>query len=242
LIITKEEKLITKGKELFNKNSLKSAFIAFEEVIEINPSSVDGYFYLGNIFHIKGQLGKAIKAFNRVLDLDPSHTDASISLSVILNDIGKYEQAQEVFEKANKKVKQESSGVDDPHINKRFAKKHFEIAEMYFSYNRYEEALFEYNKAVVLDPNDLEIRIKIAKVYSKKGYVTRAIEELRKLKSEKPNYTPARVALGLLHYGSGNVLEAQNEWQNALIKEPHNEELLMYINLSSSATETSLHI
>ena len=242
MTISKEIKLVEKGKELFNSNSLKSAFIAFEEVLEINPSNVDGYFYLGNIFHIKGQLGKAIKAFNKVLDLDPNHTDASISLSVILNDIGKYEQAQEVFEKANKKVKQESRGVEDPHINKRFSKKHFEIAEMYFSYNRYEEALFEYNKAINLDPSDLEMRIKLAKVYSKKGYLSRAVEELRKLKSEKPNYIPARVALGLLHYGSGNVLEAQNEWQNALIKEPHNEELLMYINLSSSATETSFHV
>jgi tetratricopeptide (TPR) repeat protein len=238
---TKEQRLLSKGRELFNKNSLKSAFTAFEEVTEINPANFEAYFYLGNIFHIKGQLGKAIKAFNRVLELDPNHTDASISLSVILNDIGRYEQAQEVFEKANKKVKNESSGINDPHINSKFSKKHFEIAEMYFSYNRYEEALFEYNKAISLNPEDLDIRIKIAKVYSKKGYISKAIEELRRLKSEKPQYIPARVALGLLHYGSGNVLEAQTEWQNALQKEPHNEELVMYMNLSSSATETSLN-
>ena len=103
-----------------------------------------------------------------------------------MNDIGRYEQAQEVFEKANKKVKQESKGVEDPHINTRFAAKHFELAEMYFSYNRYEEALFEYNKAISLNPSDLEVRIKIAKVYSKKGYLAKALEELRKLKSENP--------------------------------------------------------
>ena len=239
---SKEQRLVIKGKELFSKNSLKSAFLAFEEVVEINPSNSEAYFYLGNIFHIKGQLGKAIKAFNRVIDLDPSHTDASISLSVILNDIGRYEQAQEVFDKANKKVKQESRGVDDPHINKRFAMKHFELAEMYFSYNRYEEALFEYNKTIALDPSELEVRIKIAKVYSKKGYISKAFEELRKLKSEQPSFTPVRIALGLLHYGSGNVLEAQTEWQKALEREPNNEELLMYINLSSGATETSLQI
>jgi tetratricopeptide (TPR) repeat protein len=235
-----EQNLLKSGTELFNKNSLKKAFMVFEEVLQVNPNSSEAYFYMGNIFHIQGQLGKAIKAFNKVLELNPNHTDASISLSVILNDIGQYEQAQKIFEKANKKVKNETQGVQDPHINKKFALKHFELAEMYFSYNRYEESLFEYNKAYGLDPENLEIRIKVAKVYSKKGYISKAFEELRKLKSEHPAYIPARVALGLLHYGKGNTLEAQTEWQNALGKDPHNEEIQMYLNLSKSATETNL--
>lgn len=238
--LNKENQLVSKGKELFQKNVLKHAQTAFEEVIEINPKNIDAYFYMGNIFHIKGQLGKAIKAFNKVLELDPNHTDASISLSVILNDIGRYEQAKEVFDKANKKVKKESVGVDDPHINKRFSAKHYELAEMYFSYNRYDEALFEYNKAIALDASNLEIRIKVAKVYSKKGFISKSFEELRRLKSEEPGYIEARIALGLLHYGSGNILEAQSEWSNALAKDPSNEELQMYLNLSKSATETNL--
>ena len=169
---------------MFQKNALSKAQKFFEEALEINPESTDAYFFIGNIFHIKGQLGKAVKAFNKVVELDPNHTDAAISLSVILNDIGKYEQAKDIFEKANEKVKKESTGVQDPHINKKFAQKHYEIAEMYFSYNRYDESLFEYNKASKLDPENLEASIKIAKVYSKKGYVSKAIEVLRKLKSE----------------------------------------------------------
>lgn len=236
----RELQLLEQGKELFNKNSLSKAQKLFEEVIESNPSNSEAYFFIGNIFHIKGLLGKAVKAFNKTLEINPNHTDAAISLSVILNDIGKYEEAKNIFDKANNQVKKENSGIQDPHINKKFSLKHYEIAEMYFSYNRYEEALFEYNKAAALDPENLEIRIKVAKVYSKKGYINKAIETLRGLKSEHPGYTPARVALGLIHYGSGNVLEAQNEWQNAIEKDPANEELQMYLSLSNSATETSL--
>lgn len=239
--IKQEQQLLSTGRELFKKNSLKKAFIIFEEVIALNPDNSEAYFHMGNIFHIQGQLGKAIKAFNKVLSLDPSHTDASISLSVILNDIGRYEEAQKIFDKANSQVKNQNIGVQDPHINKKFSLKHFELAEMYFSYERYEEALFEYNKACGLDPENLEIRIKIAKAYSKKGYLAKAFEELRKLKSEHPSYIPARVALGLLHYGKGNAIEAQNEWENALLKEPHNEEIQMYLNISHSATETNLN-
>ena len=176
----KEEQLLKQGIELFNKNALGRALVAFEELSQINPKSAEAYFYIGNIFHIQGKLGKAVRAFNKVLDIDSSHTDASISLSVILNDIGRYEDAKKIFDKANKKVKNEKKGLEDPHINKKFSQKHFEIAEMYFSYNRYEEALSEYNKAYGLDPDNLDVRIKIARVYAKKGYVSKAFDELRK--------------------------------------------------------------
>jgi tetratricopeptide (TPR) repeat protein len=237
-----EVQLFNTACELFNKQSLKKSLPIFEEIINLNPKHSEAYFYLGNVFHIQGQLGKAVKAFNKVLELDPCHTDASISLSVILNDIGKYEEAQKIFDKANANIKNKGTGIADPHINKKFSLKHFEIAEMYFTYNRYEEALFEYNKAVGLDPDNLEIRIKVAKVYSKKGYLSKAFEELRKLKSESPQYIPARVALGLLHYGKGNTIEAHSEWQAALNKDPMNEELKMYMNLSAGATEANLNI
>jgi len=236
----REQQLLGNGIELFNKNSLSKSIKLFEEVIDINPKSSEAYFYIGNIFHIKGQLGKAVKAFNKVLEIDPNHTDASISLSVILNDIGKYEEAKSIFDKANNQVKKENTGLNDPHINKKFSLKHFEVAEMYFTYNRYDEALFEYEKASGLDPENLEVRIKIAKVYSKKGFLSKALEVLKKLRAEHVSYIPARVAIGLLHYGSGNVLEAQTEWQTALQKDPGNEELQMYLKLSTSATETTL--
>lgn len=242
MTVHRENKLLEEAKSLFNKGSHKKAILLFEEVINLNTKNSDAYFFIGNIYHIQGQLGKAVKAFNKVLELDPGHTDASISLSVILNDIGRYEDAQKIFEKANAKVKNETKGLEDPHINKKFSDKHFELAEMYFSYNRYEEALAEYNKAAILDVENLEIRVKIAKVYAKRGYVSKAFEELRRLKSESPSYTPARIALGLLHYGKGNAIEAQAEWQAALVKDPKNEEIQMYLNLSQSATETNLNI
>ena len=236
--------LLTKGEELFKKGDYKKAQKVLSEVIESDSQNVDAYFYLANIFHLSGEIGKAIKAFNKVISLDPNHTDASISLSVLYNDIGKYEQAQKIFDVANERVKARPStttqGLDDKHVNKKFAHKHFELAEMYLCYNRFDEALFEFNKVVGLDPENLDARIKVAKVYSKKGFVAKAFDELRRLKNEQPHYIPARISLGILHYSSGNILEAQTEWEKVLIKHPGNEEALMYLNLSKTATETSI--
>lgn len=238
--------LISRGKDCFGRGEYKKANGIFNELIE-DPSTsesilIDAFFHMANIFHIQGEIGKAIKGFNKVLELEPGHTDASISLSVLYNDIGHYEDAKKVFDKANQRVKQTGpqGGVDDIHINKKFSLKHLELADMYSSYNRHDEALFEYNKVIALDAANLEARIKVAKVYAKKNFMAKAFDELKKLKNEYPAYVEGRVALGILYYGTGKILEAQNEWENVIARDPSNSEAAMYLNLSKAATETTL--
>ena len=120
--------LMKKAKEAFQKNDLKTASLLLNEVIEQNPQSTEAFFYLANVFHLRGELGKAVKGFQRVLELDPHHTDAAISLSVIYNDIGKYEEAKAIFEKANNQVKNtQGQGLSDPHLNRKFSLKHYEM-------------------------------------------------------------------------------------------------------------------
>ena len=235
--------LLEKGKACYNSGEYKKAAAILNEIIEVDPKSIDALFYLANIFHINGEIGKAIKAFNKVITLDQTHTDAAISLSVLYNDIGHYEEAKKVFNQANERVKSRAlgnEGIDDQHVNKKFALKHLELADLYMTYNRFDEALFEYNKVASLNTEDLEVRIKIAKVYAKKGFVAKAIDELKSLRSEEPNYIGGRIALGVLQYGNGNILEAQSEWQKVLSMEPHNPDAAMYLNLSQTATETSI--
>jgi tetratricopeptide (TPR) repeat protein len=237
------EQLLKTARDCFDKQEYKKAQVVLNEIIESDDRNVDALFLLANIFHINGEIGKAIKAFTKVLNLNPEHTDAAISLSVLYNDIGQYEDAKKVFDTANERVKGKNKGsglMEDKHINKKFASKHYEIADLYLSYNRYDEALFEFNKVIGLDPENLEARIKIAKVYAKKGFIAKAIEELRNLKNEEPAYAPARIALGVIHYGNGNVLEAQSEWEKVLMKDPFHAEASMYMNLSKTATETRI--
>lgn len=237
----REIDLMSKATDLFNKKEYDKAQFVFSEIIDISDQNVEAFYYLANIFHMKGEIGKAIKAFNKVLSLDPGHTDASISLSVLYNDIGHYEAGKKVFNQASERVKSTSAQTpDDQHVNKKFALKHLEIADLYLSYNRFDEALFEYEKVIGLDPENLESRIKVAKVYAKRGFTSKSLEELKKLLNERPSYMPARLALGILYYGMGRVLEAQTEWEKVVSREPFNAEAKMYLNLSQTATETHI--
>ncbi len=226
--------------KFYNDADYEKSLKVVNEVLHFKKSDEESHFLKANILHLQGKIGAAIQSFKKVLQLNPDNTDAMISLSVLYNDIGKYSEAQSFFNRANNKVKQGTNGVVDNHINKKFAGLHFEIAEMYFAYGRFDEALKEYQKASILNPLDFDSKIKIAKTYDKKGFHSKSLEQLLKLKSETPNSVPVRLALGIHFYSRGKVIEAQNEWKNILNREPRNKEARMYLTLSQSATEVSL--
>jgi hypothetical protein len=48
------------------------------------------------------------------------------------------------------------------------------------------------------------------------------------------------MALGLLYYGNGNIIEAQSEWQGVISREPNHSDAQMYLQLSRTATETNI--
>lgn len=231
------KKLVEKAEVLVQKRRLDQALVLVEEIIESGVHSADVFCLLGNIWHMKGKLGKALKAFRTAVEIDPKHTNAAISLSILYNDIGHYEKGKEVFRLADRSVK-EKAGQHDPRINKRFCDRHKELGDLYFQYDRFEEALFEYNKAAALNPEELPIRIQIAKVLAKKGFVTRALQELRKLVQEYPDFYEGRVNLGLLMYSQGNIADAQTEWERVLYKQPHHPEAQKYLHMARRATES----
>ena len=201
-----------------------------EQALLIEPDNAD-YFYLrGLLRSYQGQLVSSIEDLRKALNYDPKHTDAAVCLSVILNDIGRYDEAKKVFEQANQSVFLKQVG-DDAQIDRRFSVKHFELGDLYFRYRRFDEAIEEYNKAILLDPQMVEIRVKRAKALAKKGFITRAIQDLQQLKIERPQDPTVRIQLGLLHYSQGNNLDAELEWESVLEIDPVNREAVAYLDL-----------
>ncbi len=202
--------------------------------LEQAGESAEPHYWAGVSNYLQGRLGPTVSELKKALSINPHHTDASICLSVLYNDIGKYDDAKQIFEQANQSVVHKNTG-DDLEIDRKFAVKHLELADLYFRYRRYEEAIEEYGKAAVLDPTDLEIRIRRAKAFAKKGFVTRAMQELQALKAENSRYLPARIQLGLLHFSQGNVLDAELEWEAILTIAPNDRETLAHLEMARKA-------
>ncbi len=217
--------------DLLFKREYTRAEALIQEKLAKNPQSADGYYWQAVLFYYQGKVGAAVEKLRKALELDPKHTDAAVCLSVLYNDVGKYDEAKGVFEQANQSVKTHVSSTQ-AEIDRKFAVKHLELADLYFRYRRYDEAIEEYSRAIALDPSMLEVKIRRAKVYAKKGFVTRSIQELQQLKHENQRYIPARIQLGLLQYSQGNILDAELEWETVLEIEPENREALAYLEMA----------
>lgn len=223
---------------LIQRKEYASAERLLQEKIHADPTQPDHHYLLGVSKYLQGRVGDAILSLKRSLEIDPRHTDAAICLSVLYNDIGRYDDAKRVFEMANQSVSRPRHGTETE-IDRKFSVKHFELGDLYFRYRRYDEAIEEYTKAALLCPSNLEIRIRRAKAFAKKGFLTRAIQELQQLKSENPRFLPARVQLGLLHYSQGNVLDAEIEWESILEVDPQHREALAYLEMAQGARVSS---
>jgi tetratricopeptide (TPR) repeat protein len=220
--------------ELLANKKFGQAEVLISDRLHAEPDSADAHYLMGVLHYFQGKFGPTVESLKRALTLDPQHTDAAICLSVLFNDIGKYDEAKKVFEQANQSVAHKRTG-DDMGIDRKFAVKHMELADLYFRYRRYDEAIEEYAKAAMLDPVTLEIRIRLAKAYAKKGFLTRAMQELQQLKHEHAQYVPARIQLGLLHYSQGNVLDAELEWEGVTELDPTHREARAYLEMAKRA-------
>jgi tetratricopeptide (TPR) repeat protein len=220
--------------EFLSKRQFSKAEALIRDRIQRNPDDADAHYLLGVMYYFQGQIGLTVENLRKALALEPRHTDAAVCLSVLFNDLGKYDEAKKVFEQANQSITQHKS-TDSLGADRKFAVKHLEIADLYFRYRRYDEAIEEYGKAARLDPTALEIRIRRAKAYAKKGFLTRSMQELQQLKREYPSFSPARIQLGLLHYSQGNVLDAELEWESVFQLEPKNSEAQAYLDMAKKS-------
>ncbi len=220
--------------ELIGRRQFSQAETIIRERLRLDPHNPDSHYLLGVTYYFQGNISQTIENLKKSLSLNPRHTDAAICLSVLFNDIGRYDEAKRIFEQANQSVLYGRTR-EDPEVDRKFALKHLEIADLYFRYRRYDEAIEEYAKAAYLDPTALDTRIRKAKTYAKKGFLTRSMQELQQLKQEHPQFTPARIQLGLLHYSQGNILDAELEWENVLAIDPENREAQAYIQMAKKA-------
>jgi len=236
---TELENLLDHTENALNEKDLEKAEASIITALQKDKNSARGYYLLGQLYYEKGKFANAIASYKKALVINPQFVDASISLSVLYNDLGKYEEGGLIFNRALRAVETHEKG-SDPYINEKLAQKHLELGEMYLKYLRYDEALAEFSKAVTLNKKLAVARLKLCVALHKKGDKAQALEELKNLKKEAPEYLPGRIALGLLQFSLGHVIDAVEEWELVLKKDPENKKALSYLKMARNSSSTVL--
>lgn len=179
------QSLLKAAKEHFNKGHYKLAEPLLLQLENENLQSPDLYYMLATIFFDRGQLKKAIALFRKSLEVDASFTDSSVGLSIILNDLGRYDEAKQIFETAYANMKSKQSGGVDKNLNEKLATKHAELGQLYMLHDMFEQATEEYTKAAKLSPSNADYKLLLGECHLKLKDTDQAIVEFEESLQEK---------------------------------------------------------
>lgn len=234
-----DQELLQLAREKFKAGEMPTAERLLQQLLLLNNKIPEVYHMLGTIYYDQGKFTRAIQTFKRALEIDPTYTDASVGLSIIYNDLGKYDEGKQVFEDAQKILAQ-SKAKGDPYIEEKLATKHVELGDLYFQYHRFDEAVEQYYKGVALSTRKPDIQMKIVEVLVRKNQGSKAVKELKKIIESYPGYLPAKLKLGVVFYNSNRVVEAIQEWEGVLMRDPNHPEAVNYLKLAQEVGVTSL--
>src|SRR5688572_13781375 len=189
------EELFKTAEDYFKNNDYPQAEVILNQLVMKSVRKAEIFHMLGTIYYDQGKFNKAIRSFKRALEIDPSFTDSSVGLSIILNDLGRYDEGQKVFDEARTMLSFKSKDSDH-YLNEKFAQKHEELGDLYMQHDRLNEAFEQFQKAIDLTDNKLNLQMKLAEIFVAQKNTSAAMKELRAIVRENPEYVQGRLKLG----------------------------------------------
>ena len=226
------DELFQAAKEYFNEGHYKIVEPMVQQLLIIDDKNPEVHYMAGTLYFEKGQLKKALASFRKSLDIDPHFTDSSIGLSIILNDLGRYGDGKKVFEEAYALMKQKDASGSEPYINEKLASKHEELADLYFLYKRYVEALENYNRAADFSKNRINYKIKAVDSLISMKLLSRALKEAEALEVKNPYNVELLLKMAQIHYQMDDMRKAEEYWEKVLSQDPGNEEAKSHLKHS----------
>lgn len=235
------QNLIDEARAAFIEGDYDVAEPMLNQPTLLNSRNPEVLQMLATIYYDQGKFNKAINTFKKALEMEPSYTDAAIGLSIILNDIGRYDEARQVFEKARNQLDAQKQ-TSTPDLNRMFSEKHAEMADLYLQHHRFEESAEQYTKAISLASEKADLTLRLAECYLQAGLKDKAIRELKALLAAEPRLSAPRLKLGLILYNSHHIAEAVDQWENVLRFEPKNQDAERYLKMAQTAGVTTLNL
>lgn len=236
------QRLLEEAREAFIEGDYKSAEPVLNQPTLVNSNNPEVFQMLATIYYNRGQFNKAVKTFKKALEVDPEYCDAAVGLSIILNDLGKYEEAKKIFQKAQAIIEKRKLSRTGENVEDKFAQKHLELGDLYLQHRRFEQALMQYQTAKKLASNKLDSTLTISECYVQMGQSNSAVAELRGFLQNEPQVVAARLKLGLVLYNSQKIAEAVDQWEHIIRQEPKNEDALRYLKMAQATGITDIQI
>lgn len=180
-------------------NRYDEAVAAYDKIIETVPANDTMTMYAaqvwagkGNVLEKMGPHNEALKAFDKALEMDPSNMAAMQGRGLALNAMGRSSEANTSFAKAKELGALNGTFAQDKTADE-WSKKGQDLDRN----GSYEEAVFAYNRAIELEPNNATLYIAkvpslnmlafITNSQSKRNESLEAIEKALQIDTKNPS-------------------------------------------------------
>ena len=219
---------MTRARERFAVQDYYGTVHLLEEVVAAGRAFADVHHLLGVSLSLLGQRDRALTEFARALELNPRYLEALIHQGLVLYEMGREAEAEDSFRRASANVSPASNGLSAP-VAARLANQHADLAEAYAEAGALERAVEQYQRALELGPNFVDLRYRMARLLLESGRSLEARQALEEVLRTRPNFVDASAALGLAHYLSGDALGARDIWKGCLTRRPENARVEAYL-------------
>jgi len=224
--------LLPQGEAALRDKQFDRAQKIYEQVVKLDPRSVQGHSNLGYALYMLGSYPRAIAEFQKALELDPRLDETEVLLAFSYFDTGQLPRAIPVLEKAYQKKK------DDPdvaaHLGLAYLREHQADKALVVLSHWAEiqpdspEALYYKGKAAEyvasntfatltkVAPDSYRTHQLEAEMLRERGLAPAAINEYKKAIAQKPDAAGLHYALGTLYREVGRLDEALAEFNQEL--------------------------
>lgn len=170
----KAKEWIDKGIALMTAENYESALSAFNNAVEIDPTSSWAYINKGWALNALGDYYQALKEFSRAFDIDPKNPWIYVNRGVSYNFLGDYRQGLLDEEKA---ISLDAT-ISWAYINRGWA---------YIGLGNFNQALADLNNAAQLDPKNSHVYHLRAWAHNGLGNKRQTLEDFDKSLNLAPN-------------------------------------------------------
>lgn len=238
----RKQTYLERGKELLQKKNYEKAQIEFKNVLQIDPKSADGWYYLGKSQENQRKYREAMGAYGKVLEMDANYHLAKTGSARILLFAGATDKALELTQQVLAQAPDDAealvvhagalhqtgqSGQALLEVQKVLAALPDDLAALAMLSRIYLDA-DQYDKAEALlvsalqRNNDDELRMLLIQVYADTRKMADAIPHLQHLIRNSPDNLDYRNRLAIFYDASGQVAQAEIVLKTAVSDLPDN--------------------
>ena len=189
-----------------SQSVLKLAIEQYEQIIKIEPDSVDDHLLLGRLYRLNNDLTKAEEQFKTAVKLQPDSEEAVTTLAYLYNEEGDTARATQVL-----------SSIPDA---SRSAKLYSALGYTYEQQKQYKEAITAYRRAIELDRDNLDAIRGLAQNLLNDGQTDAALEQYKVIADANPEDAQTYLRIAEIYRKNGKFEQALDSLKKAQTMNP----------------------